>query len=363
MSSAPAGSGGGGWRASARLVLLLLLLVGCVTTYEEAPMLGLPNGAPAPAPAAASVMIPFGADADTGGQIADFYRSVLLRMQAASAERDLSQLETLLASYERSDLPPAIQQHLAGYRSVAIGLRFLDGALRQSKLLLAKAGASGERPTAPPPLGEPLQLELQLEALPEPVRLGGPDAVDPVRFAVAVTVDDSFVDGGSRSASTTEFVWLPADFVLAGAAVLSLPIAVDLGGGDAVRRTVLVRVDLMPGYTTVAERRVPIRRTRLAAASFTQWPSGYEALAKAPLAELKAALRRFEPAQFARAWLAALQTGPDERPEAIALLIEQVRFGGPDQAQVAMASLRSITGAEVPIGDRDGWLAWWQQRR
>jgi hypothetical protein len=288
---------------------------------------------------------------------------VLLRMQEAQQERDLSQLETLLASYERPDLPPRIQEHLAGYRAVAIGLRFLDSAPRQSKLLLAPTAAGGERPSAPPPLGEPLRLELQLAAGVEPARLGGRDAEDPVRFAVAVTVDDSFVDGGSRSASTTEFVWLPADFDLTGSSVLTLPIAVDLGGGDAVRRTVLVRVDLMPGYATVAERRVPIRRTRLAAASFTQWPKGYEALAKAPLAELKAALRRFEPSQFARAWLAALQIGSEERPQAIALLIEQVRFGGPEQAQVAMAALRSITGVEVPVGDRDGWLAWWQQRR
>lgn len=362
MTPAPAGSGSGWWRAAARLAPLLVL-AGCVTTYEDAPLLGLPNGAPAPAPAAASVMIPFGADDDSGGQIAEFYRSVLLRMQEAQQERDLSQLETLLASYERPDLPPTIQQHLAGYRSVAIGLRFLDHASRQSQLLLAPPAPGAERPLAPPPLGEALRLELQLPAGAEPARMGGRDADDPVRFAVAVTVDDSFVDGGSRSASTTEFVWLPADFDLSGAAVLSLPIAADLGGGDAVRRTVLVRVDLMPGYATVAERRVPIRRTRLAAVSFTQWPKGHEAVAKAPLAELKVALRRFERSQFARAWLAALLTGPDERPEAIALLIEQVRFGGPEQAQVAMAALRSISGAEVPIGDRDGWLAWWQQRR
>jgi hypothetical protein len=341
----------------------LLLLAGCVTTYEDAPLLGLPNGAPAPAPAAASVTIPFGGEADQGGEIASFYRSVLQRMQEAAQDRDLSQLETLLASYERSDLPLSIQQHVAGYRSVAIGLRFLDQAPRQSRLVLAPAAPDNATPSAAPPLGQALQLELQLAAGAEPVRIGGRDADDPVGFAVAVTVDDSFVDGGSRSSSTTEFVWLPADFELAADAVLRLPVAVDLMGGDAVRRTILVRVDVMPGYVSVADRRVPIRRTRLAAASFTQWPSGYEALAKAPLAELQAALRAFEPRQFARAWLAALQTGPDERPAAVALLIDQVRFGRSDQAQVAMAALRAITGAEIPVGDRDGWLAWWQQRR
>ena len=45
------------------------------------------------------------------------------------------------------------------------------------------------------------------------------------------------------------------------------------------------------------------------------------------------------------------------------LLIDQVRYGRSDQAQVAMAALRASTGAEIPVGDRDGWLAWWQQRR
>jgi hypothetical protein len=39
-----------------------------------------------------------------------------------------------------------------------------------------------------------------------------------------------------------------------------------------------------------------------------------------------------------------------------------VRFGRVDQAQVAMAALRAITDAGVAIGDRDGWLAWWQER-
>ena len=348
---------------------LLLGLAGCVTTYEDAPLLGEINGAPAPAPAAASLTIPFGGDEDQGGVLAEFYRNVLLRMQEAAAQEppDLLQLETLLASYERPDLPPSILQHVRGYRSIAIGLRFLQAAKQQTKLVtLPPASPDPQRPEpidGVPVLGQPIELELQLAAGAEPVRLGGEADADPVRFSIAVTIDDTFVDGSTQSLSRPSQLSLPATFDLAGAAVLRLPLAIDLEAGAAVRRSILVRVDLMPGYVTVGEQRVPIRRTRLVSAQFDQWPAGFAALAKAPLAELRQALQRFEPKQFPRAYLAALRTPAEQRPEAVALLIEQVRFGRSDQAQVAMAALRAITGVEVPIGDREGWLAWWQQRR
>jgi hypothetical protein len=54
---------------------------------------------------------------------------------------------------------------------------------------------------------------------------------------------------------------------------------------------------------------------------------------------------------------------------AMRLLIEQVRFGRPDQAQVAMAALREMSGqssssvSAPALGDREAWLVWWAQRR
>jgi hypothetical protein len=57
-----------------------------------------------------------------------------------------------------------------------------------------------------------------------------------------------------------------------------------------------------------------------------------------------------------------LPPGPD-RETAIALLLDQVRFGRADQARVAMAALRRLTGESLLVGDREAWLAWSQTRR
>ena len=106
-----------------------------------------------------------------------------------------------------------------------------------------------------------------------------------------------------------------------------------------------------------------MQRTDIASAGLTQWPAGYEAIAKAPLVTLREALRRGDPAHFAHVFVAASFAGADERDAATALLIEQVRFGRQDQALVAMAALQVLTGAQLPSGDREAWLAWWQARR
>jgi hypothetical protein len=212
-------------------------------------------------------------------------------------------------------------------------------------------------------LGAPLHFELRVPAGAEPVTLGKKDGDDPIGFVVSVSIEDRFVEGGSRSLRKQDFLWLPEPFALRGDAVLRLPLAVDLPGEHAVKRDVLVRIDLMPGYVLHEAGRAPVPRTTIAATAVTQFPVGYEAVAKAPLAELRRALQAFEPKSFARAFLAAYATTGADRDTAAALLVEQVRFGRADQAQVAMAALQAITQANVVVGDRDGWLAWWQNRR
>ena len=51
-----------------------------------------------------------------------------------------------------------------------------------------------------------------------------------------------------------------------------------------------------------------------------------------------------------------------QQREACALLVDQVRFGRADQAQVAMAALQNVNGLSIAVGDRDAWLDWWQAR-
>lgn len=343
-------------------VALLLAAGACVTTYEDAPLFfGGSDVEPPPLAVPVAIPIPQGNGTPEDLARAEFYRSVLKRLQDAAKDGDVPQIESLLAAYQREDLPPAIAEHVTGYRAVAHGLRFQQYAAKVATLALLDE--SGKDAAALPALGANVALELRIPAGAEAWSLSGRDDADPLRFVVALRIDDVFVDGGTRWCESQAFVPLPRAFELRGDAVLRVPIAVDLPGGEAVRRDVLVTVELMPGYLRHAGVRAPLRRTELARSAFTQWPVGYDAVAAAPLASLQAALRTFEPPSFRRAYLAAVSTQGADRETAIGLLVAQVRFGRSGQAQVAMAALREMTGADVAIGDRDGWLAWWQARR
>jgi hypothetical protein len=129
-----------------------------------------------------------------------------------------------------------------------------------------------------------------------------------------------------------------------------------------VRRELTVRVDLLPGYVATAGVRAPVRRTPLAATKTTQWPGGHRAIRERPLETLRAALRLGDPAHFPHVWLAAVFAPAEARPQVEQLLIDQVRLGRADQAQVAMVALRDLGVADLPP-ERERWLAWWQSRR
>lgn len=341
-------------------------LAGCVTSYEDAPFFADRPEGPVHAVAVTIPIEPSGPGPDRA-VVAEFYASVLQRLHEAAKERDLPQLEGLLGNYERSDLPPALLERVRGYRAIAHGLRFCRHAAQNAKLVVLLADAAAkDAPTLEagvPALGAPLHLELQLPAAAEAVVLGGRDDADPIGFLVSVTIEDVFVEGSTRSSRTQEFVPQPVAIALQGDTVLRLPIDIDLPGASAVRRDVHARVDLMPGYLQSAAGRLPVPQTSIAALTVTQWPVGYGVVAAAPLTELQNALRTFGPKSFARAFLAAAATRGADRETAIDLLLDQVRFGRADQAQVAMAALRAITDVEFLVGDRDAWLAWSRNRR
>ncbi|MBL8754197.1 MAG: hypothetical protein JNK15_12925 [Planctomycetes bacterium] len=353
------------WLRPALVAGVAALGSACVTTYEDTPMFGRTE--PPPAFASTVLSIPFGDNAPNPADdaVARFHRSVLQRMHEAAKDFDAAGLEELVAGHDQPGLPPAVAQQVASYRGVARGLRFRQHLKANAKLVQVPP-PTGEAPQTvggAPALGASLHYELQVPAPADPVVLGAKDGDDPIGFVVAVAIDDTFVEGGSRNLKKQDFLWLPTTFELGGNEVLRLPIALDLPAEHAVKREVLVRVDLMPGYVHVAGNRVPVPRTTVAAATTMQWPVGYEVVAKAPLAELQRALQAFEPRAFARAFLAACATTGAEREQALALLMDQVRFGRADQAQVAMAALKAISDAPAAVGDRDGWLAWWQRRR
>lgn len=352
------------------------LAAACVTTYEQVePTAGgpaLPPTAPVAIP-----MTELGGSGSSRVEI-EFFSSILRRLQDAAEEARRSPesalsaaelIESLVDSYDKPNVPVAFQRHLDGYRAIARGIRFRQHVRARALLRLVdeeplespSALDAGER--VAPLLGSPLTLELELPPMAEPVLLGAETDRDPAGFSVAVTVTDEYVDGSTRESQTKDFLRLGEPFELAGAQSLRLPIRVDAAVGDAVRRSVLVRVEWMPGYVTLDGFRAPVQRVTAGAISCTQWPAGYEILAEQPLAGLTAALRDFNPKNFASAYLSALLVPAGQRRQAIALLIDQVRFGRADQAQVAMAALRKIAGVQIAIGDRDGWLEWWQSRQ
>lgn len=363
-----------------------LVAAACVTTYEDMPVATKPSQLPLAVP----VAIPFSNEGVREDQrlLFAFYGSVFERMQSAAADRDPAQLEGLVALYDREDLPLRLREVIAAYRALAVGLRFQLHAAGASTLTLAPAPAAAtSTPQAapdgprvaelqttqpqttqppvpqPPPLGTALMFRLELPPSSVPVLLGGRGDDEPTGFAVAVTIDDTFLDGSTRSSHTQDFVWLPAAFQLAGGNSLQVPVEVAATAGDAVQRVVHVRVDLMPGYVTVDGQRAPVHRTGIGACTVTQWPKGHEVIAKAPLNALRAAIRSGDPARAAQIYLGAAFVRGDERDEAVKALIELVRFGRPDQATVAMSALRLLTGENLSLADREAWLAWWQARR
>ncbi len=346
------------------LAAAMFAAAGCVTTYEDAPLF---TDVKTPAVPAVALTIPFGDDGTPDQRVLfDFYGSVFQRLQAAAEDRDTVQIQALLAAYQRPDLPANLREVLRGYAAMAAGLGFQQHAAAHATLLLSppsEAAANAPAPSAPPPIGAPFTFQLTVPPPPAAVRLGGRRDADACGFAVAVTIDDTFVDGSTRSTHTQDFVWLPEAFAFADGKPLVVPIGIDVAASDAVRRAVHLRVDLMPGYVQIDGERVPVQRTAIGTVALTQWPAGYEAVAKAPLVALREALRRGDPAHFPHVFVAASFVRGADREPAMALLIEQIRFGRQDQALVAMAALQVIAGETLPIGDRQAWLAWWQARR
>lgn len=359
---------------------LLATLAGCVTTYEDAPLL---LAKPEPMPLAVPVAIPLPQPAQGTGDhvLSEFYGGVMQRMREAAADHDVAHLEFLLEGYDRRDLPPFWRDQMRGYRAIGKGLRFEQHAIEHARLSLvpaARDAAASPGNTAPnaapnvppatatpavPPCGEKLLFELVLPPGGPEFVLGGRGDADPTGFSVAVTIEDAFVDGSSRSSRTEAFLWLPATLRLAGDKELRLPVAIDADAGGSVQRTIHLRLDLMPGYVLVDGIRAPVQRRGIAACTLTQWPRGYEKLQEAPLKALEQALRTFDEPRFPVVYLAAALTKGEDREKAMALLVEKVRFARAEQAQVAMAALRAISGETHPVGDRDAWLAWWQTRR
>lgn len=352
------------WPAAA----LLVCLGGCVNTLVD----DGPGSDLVPAIDQRAVVIPLG-EAGEGAPDAvllQFYEGILVRLRDAHVARDLATMRDLLARYHRDDLPDWARHRLDRFAGLCAGLAIelhLSRNARLEPLPAAPGPDPAADPAVPEEIGAVCRYELVVPPMPGAEILFGARAdADPIAFGVDVRVRDHFLDGSSRRYADGGVVHLADSFRLA-TAPLRLPVELDLGASRAVQRDLELRVDLMPGYLHVVEaqgrKRAPVRRTPLSSASLTQWPPGFRAIREEPLETLRQAMALGDPAHFAHVRLAAVFASPADRPAIEAALIDWVRLGRPDQALVAMATLTAIGAAEVPTGDRDAWLAWWQSRR
>ncbi|MCR9247061.1 MAG: hypothetical protein NXI31_18675 [bacterium] len=351
-------------------VVTVTLLSSCVTVYEDAPLLEDNLEIPE---FAVSQTIPLGKPPVSQEEVAlmQLYDGILRRMQEAVDDRDVAVLFNLLDSYQKPGLPEWLSDRLAGYRAVGHGLQFLEHAAASATLKLVPAAvadgdvaADAAAGTAPPPtIGAPLRVEFALPPMMRPIHLGGAGDDDPIAFVLAITYEDTYVDGNRKSHRRHEPEVLPAAVELVGDQPLVLPFELTVEAGEAVRRVVHFRIDILHGFVRDGEVRAPIRRRALAALSVTQWPAGYEPIAAKPLATLREALRLGDRQHFPHVFLAGMFAKGPDRQAAITRLIDEIRYAPESRAMVAMATLREMTGANVPKGDREAWLAWWNTRR
>lgn len=372
MSGRPARAGhsrrGGLWRPGrGASFAALLVTAGCVTTYEPVPLLG---SSTVPAIPVESLVVPIATGTRADSAVEALYGRILQQLQEASRNQppdlpDLVQLEALLERYDRSGLPPRVEASMAGFRGIAAGLRVAERLRAAAEIVwLGPAGRlEPSQPASVAPIGVPIQVELRIPPIGMPIAFGGRADAEPARFLVGIEVEDSYVSGARNRWSNQDLVDLPNTLELLGEARLVVPVGIAMPGGDSVRRRLRVTFEQLPGFVRQDGARIPVRRTLLAAAELTQFPRGADEVAKAPLEHLRRALGDFLPATFPRAFVAAMFVRDPEREPAIDLLVDTVRLGRAEQALVAMVCLREIDANGPPVGDRDGWLAWWQGRR
>lgn len=339
---------------------------GCVTTYTPVDLTDPESELIVQAP----VAIPIGdfGEGKKNRLLLEFYSGILRRLHEAAEDGDVALLDSLVAAYDKQSTPEGVKQHLKSFRAIGRGILFRQHVqklatfeLRQSVRDKAVGKDTAPEDRIEPPLGQQLQLDLRIPAMAQPVLLGGQGHNDPFTFAVSVTVEDEYSDGRTRSSKTDGVVLLPQSFTLADGNELTLPVNIDEATDEAVRRRVFVRVD-MRGHVEIDEIRAPVKSATIGAGSFVQLPEGHEVIKQQPMAALKLALADFQKKNFASAYLAALLMPQAERVAAAGLLMDQVRYGRADQALIAMASLKRLSGLSLAVGDRDAWLAWWQTK-
>jgi hypothetical protein len=270
-------------------------------------------------------------------------------------EREPELVEALLATHDRDVAPDWAKAQMREFRRVVRGLRFELHA--EANAQLAIFGNA-------PPLGATVPMRLSLQSAGgRGITIPGADGRRAAtRVAVEVVVrDDDCVGGGSRR-EFGEILVVPRSVNFDAGDTLQLDFAMPALVPEGCHRRVTVTCDLLPGTVLVDGRVLPSRSVRLGSRTFELFPAGIESVRENPYAHLRTALELADPQHFDNVFLAARLMKPDFREDAIAKLIEHLRVGRPVLTRVCTAALRELTSEQIAVGDRDGWLAWWQGR-
>ena len=332
-----------------------LLLAACGTAPEGDDPL-----AQATALDSSALVIPFGEDAVADEDaLGTFYANVLQRMHEAYGERDsqgrltgLDNLQRLLQLYRTEAAPDWAVQHLDGFAAAAEGAVFEQHVQARSRIELPQDV----------PLGQNLVVRLRVDGMPgRTVRLGGEQDEKPFFLTAWFEFADAYVDGSTRRQEGEAVVRLPRAHELTEASPLELPLELGAAPAGAVRRKVSVRIDMLPGHVGTGDTTCPVRRAPMARAATEQLPPGADKLRTAPLASMREAMAIGDAARFPAVFLSASFLPEEQRREGMELLVQWVRLGRADQALVATAALRELSGEPITVGDRERWLAWWQR--
>lgn len=328
--------------------LVLLALSACVTTTLDQP----PHSAEPVE--LQTVVVPFAGGSGGGDPIDQYYASVLTQMQQALSERDLQRLGGLLVGTKaRQGAPEWASARIERFETARLGLAFEDHAATHSRIEVAEEGHT---------IGEGIDFVFQLDVPPdhdvvlEDTRRSG------LRFLATLSVVDYDPYGGNttRIASRTLRLTKPLTRHMQHPSEATFNAAAD--STVAVVRELVATVELLPGTVQIDNQLAPIQRMRLAERREVLYPAGFEVIREQPLKTLRNAMALGDPKHFPHQYLAARFMPPSDRAQAVELFIQTVRLGNQVQARVAMAGLAFLTGEDIPVGDRDAWLAWWQRR-
>jgi hypothetical protein len=305
------------------------------------------------------LVVPIGTTDPQAGASDDYYRDVLMQMRSELANGDLDALLRLLAVHDRTDAPLWVQEQIQGMRIGSRGLWFRREVLRHGEFRLDE--------TKPTPIGATLALGLVLHGRRDtPIVLGGPDSEAPANFLLSLEIEDVDAFGSSLVRRESDILRPRSDVRLhEDALVLTFELTVP--PGSACVRIVQVTAEMLPGQVRIEGELVPTQRAKCATRRIVQYPVGADAVAAAPLAQLREALAAGTDNFFPHVHLAArflAERSPDDadRATAIDLLVQSVRLGSAPQARAAGAALRVLTGEPIDAIARDRWLEWSSRR-